>query len=72
MSLIRKSDVKNHLSTRTGATVLPTGLAIPSGPNGYSKDGDVDMAVNASGPAATLSDPCEIAEPVANTEKAKI
>jgi hypothetical protein len=29
MSLIKKSDVKNHLSTRTRASVYPFGLARP-------------------------------------------
>jgi hypothetical protein len=48
MSLIKKSDLKNHLSTRTGATVLPIEPSIHADATGYSEDGNKDTIVNAA------------------------
>lgn len=44
MSLIKKSDVKNHLSTRTGATEVPARPVIHADATGYSEE---EGAVNA-------------------------
>ncbi len=63
MSLIRKSDVKNHLSTRTGASGLPVEPSIYADPTGYSEDSSQDAAVLA------VSTPAD--EVAANGEKPK-
>jgi hypothetical protein len=47
MSLIKKSDVKNYLSTRTGARVLPFQPVTQPDATGYSGDGSEDGAENA-------------------------
>jgi hypothetical protein len=44
MSLIKKSDVKNHLSTRTGASELPVQPVSQPDATGYSGDGSEDAA----------------------------
>jgi hypothetical protein len=48
MSLIRKSDVKNHLSTRTGDTALAVPSAGDTGPSGNFGDSSQDVAANAA------------------------
>jgi hypothetical protein len=48
MSLISKSDVKNHLSTRTGASGIPIQPVSQPDATGYSGDGSEDAAVNAT------------------------
>lgn len=56
MSLIRKSDVKNHLSTRSGATLIPFGLARPNAVADrelkvtYIKPGETDISISPSNP----------------------
>ncbi len=45
MSLIRKSDVKNHLSTRTGDSTVPAQPLIHADPTGYSEDSSQEAAV---------------------------
>ena len=50
MSLIKKSDVKNHLSTRTGASSVPAQPDVHSDPTGYSEDGSKDYGVSAAAP----------------------
>ena len=50
MSLIKKSDVKNHLSTRTGASPVPVQPDLHSDPTGYSEDGSRDNSVSAAAP----------------------
>lgn len=47
MSLIKRADVKNHLSTRTGATTLPARHAADTGPSGNSADSSQDAAAGA-------------------------
>lgn len=49
MSLIKRSDVKNHLSTRTGDTTLPVQPSIDTGPSGISDDGTKDAAFASPG-----------------------
>ena len=44
MNLIQKSDVKNHLSTRTGASGLPVQPVSQPDATGYSGDGSEDAA----------------------------
>jgi hypothetical protein len=52
MSLIRKSDVKNHLSTRTGDSTVPVQPLIHADPTGYSEDSSQEaVAVAVSMPA---------------------
>ncbi len=69
MSLIRKSDVKNHLSTRTGASAVPIGPSIHADATGYSEDGSNDAVVNAvSRPPAkgeVAAPAAEVAKPIA-------
>jgi hypothetical protein len=60
MSLIKKSDLKNHLSTRTGATVLPIQPAIHSDATGYSEDDPIGAA-----PGTTSADNARVAEAAA-------
>lgn len=47
MSLIKKSDLKNHLSTRTGATTLPVQPVSQPDATGYSGDGSEDGVAGA-------------------------
>jgi hypothetical protein len=63
MSLIRKSDVKNHLSTRTGDSAVPAQPLIHADPTGYSEDSSQEAVVVAvSTPAGEVA---------ANLEKPK-
>jgi len=55
MSLIRKSDVKNHLSTRTGETALPVGPDIDTGASGNGGDGSQEAGKEAAVTRAELS-----------------
>jgi hypothetical protein len=48
MSLIKKSDVKNHLWTGAGGKVLPFGPRSQSDATGYSNDGVPDAPGNVS------------------------
>ena len=67
MSLIKKSDLKNHLSTRTGATVIPAQPSIHADATGYSEDSSKDAAVS----AASAVDNADVAAPRAGGEKPK-
>jgi hypothetical protein len=70
MSLIKKSDVKNYLSTRTGARALPVRPVIHSDPTGYSEDGSRDAPVDAaSASGAGVSGTGESAAPAADAQK---
>ncbi len=67
MSLTKRSDVKNHLSTRTGGTALPARSATDTGPSGKSADGGKDEAFASSGVASTD----KLASPASSAEKQK-
>lgn len=54
MSLIKKSDVKNHLSTRTGASAVPAQASIHADATGYSGETSADAGVN---PASAVDAP---------------
>lgn len=68
MSLVKRSDVKNHLSTRTGDTTLPIQPAIDTAPSGNSGDGSKDGASVSPG----VSGRDEIASSVPNARKPKV
>jgi len=70
MSLIKKSDVKNHLSTRTGASVLPIRQTSHSDATGYSEDDHSDATPKtASAPPVEISRAAEAAAPAAEVRK---
>jgi hypothetical protein len=55
MSLISKSDVKNHLSTRSGATLIPFGSTQPDAADREFKvteikPGETDISISPSNP----------------------
>lgn len=64
MSLIKKSDVKNHLSTRTGASAVPPQPEVHSDATGYSEDSSKDAS------AAALSVVSVAVQVAADTPKA--
>jgi hypothetical protein len=67
MSLIRKSDVKNHLSTRTGDTAVPVRLATDNGPSGKPGDGIKDALAS---PGVSDADGLISSAPDAGKQKA--
>jgi hypothetical protein len=52
MSLIRKTDIKNHVSTRTGASLLPFRNLSQPDATGYSGEDAADTTVRPAGPDA--------------------
>jgi hypothetical protein len=58
MSLIKRSDVKNHLSTRTGDTTVPVQAAVDSGASGNTSDGIRKATENAvfASPGGSVTD----------------
>lgn len=75
MSLIKKSAVKNHLSTRTGASSLPPGSSKQPDATGYSGKQSAGAAHASSRSPSTLpigsSAAREARAPAANPEKRK-
>ena len=77
MSLIKKSDVKNHLWTGARGKVLPFGSRSQPDATGYSNDGVRDAQVNESGsdrrpeaqPAVSPEGPANSSEALAGSER---
>lgn len=68
MSLIKKSDVKNHLSTRTGASAVPA-PAVFADATGYSEDPSQERVGEAGSDPTARGGMGEMAAPAANAEK---
>jgi len=72
MSLIKRSDVKNHLSTRTGDTALPVRSATDTGPSGSSGDSSQDAAADTAFASGGLSDADGLISSVPDAGKQKV